>query len=236
MLRRQRRGTARGVRTDIDILVRARPARSGIAGSSRTPNTRSGVRRAAPRDARRHRRLLRHHATSASTTSTACSGRVRRSDHPGTPRLFVDRFRRRTAARAFTPSLIDRSAEEPTRSIRCYLTTGRVLAQYQSGTQTRRDARAAGTRLAAVRGNASGDGARLGVAAGDRVVLEDAARLGQFTVKIDDGDPRGHGVRAVSLGRRAVRQPAHQPGARSDQQDARVQGLRDANRAGRRCR
>jgi assimilatory nitrate reductase catalytic subunit len=66
--------------------------------------------------------------------------------HPGTPRLFSDRFftpsgRARFHAVAHQPPAEDRGAEFP-----LYLTTGRVLAQYQSGTQTRRvaslDARA----------------------------------------------------------------------------------------------
>ena len=58
--------------------------------------------------------------------------------HPGTPRLFVDRFptasgRARFHAVAHQPPAEDRDSDYP-----LYLTTGRVLAQYQSGTQTRR--------------------------------------------------------------------------------------------------
>ncbi|MET8457369.1 molybdopterin oxidoreductase family protein [Streptomyces parvulus] len=58
--------------------------------------------------------------------------------HPGTPRLFLDRFatgdgRARFAAVAHRPS-----AEEPDEAYPVLLTTGRVLAQYQSGAQTRR--------------------------------------------------------------------------------------------------
>jgi assimilatory nitrate reductase catalytic subunit len=58
--------------------------------------------------------------------------------HPGTPRLFVDRFptasgRARFHAVAHQPPAEDRDRDYP-----LYLTTGRVLAHYQSGTQTRR--------------------------------------------------------------------------------------------------
>ncbi|MGF1430072.1 molybdopterin oxidoreductase family protein [Kitasatospora sp. LaBMicrA B282] len=58
--------------------------------------------------------------------------------HPGTPRLFLDRFatpdgRARFAAVSHRPA-----AEEPDPAYPLYLTTGRVLAQYQSGAQTRR--------------------------------------------------------------------------------------------------
>ncbi|GAA3028087.1 hypothetical protein GCM10020000_00700 [Streptomyces olivoverticillatus] len=58
--------------------------------------------------------------------------------HPGTPRLFLDRFgtpdgRARFAAVSHRPA-----AEEPDAEYPLYLTTGRVVAQYQSGAQTRR--------------------------------------------------------------------------------------------------
>ncbi|MER7798974.1 molybdopterin oxidoreductase family protein [Streptomyces parvulus] len=87
--------------------------------------------------------------------------------HPGTPRLFLDRFatgdgRARFAAVAHRPS-----AEEPDEAYPVLLTTGRVLAQYQSGAQTRRvaelNAAAPGPfvelhpRLAARLGAAEGD-------------------------------------------------------------------------------
>ncbi|MFF4651981.1 molybdopterin oxidoreductase family protein [Streptomyces sp. NPDC001380] len=60
------------------------------------------------------------------------------ADHPGTPRLFLDRFatpdgRARFAAVQHRPAAEEPDAEYPLR-----LTTGRVLAQYQSGAQTRR--------------------------------------------------------------------------------------------------
>jgi assimilatory nitrate reductase catalytic subunit len=59
-------------------------------------------------------------------------------DHPGTPRLFLERFgtedgRARFHQVAFQPHL-----EEPDDEFPLYLTTGRIMAQYQSGTQTRR--------------------------------------------------------------------------------------------------
>ncbi|MQA27242.1 MAG: hypothetical protein GEU94_17665, partial [Micromonosporaceae bacterium] len=58
--------------------------------------------------------------------------------HPGTPRLFAERFatpdgRARFTAVDFRPVAEDVDADFPV-----YLTTGRVLAHYQSGAQTRR--------------------------------------------------------------------------------------------------
>ncbi|WP_199843975.1 molybdopterin oxidoreductase family protein [Streptomyces albireticuli] len=58
--------------------------------------------------------------------------------HPGTPRMFLDRFatpdgRARFAAVSHRPA-----AEEPDADFPLFLTTGRVVGQYQSGAQTRR--------------------------------------------------------------------------------------------------
>jgi assimilatory nitrate reductase catalytic subunit len=59
-------------------------------------------------------------------------------DHPGTPRLFADTFPT-PSRRAHFHAVSHRSiGEETTAEFPLYLTTGRVLAQYQSGTQTRR--------------------------------------------------------------------------------------------------
>ncbi len=59
-------------------------------------------------------------------------------DHPGTPRLFADRFatpdgRARLIRVDWAPA-----AETPDAAYPVVLTTGRLMAQYQSGTQTRR--------------------------------------------------------------------------------------------------
>jgi assimilatory nitrate reductase catalytic subunit len=59
-------------------------------------------------------------------------------DHPGTPRLFVDRFPTSSGRARFHAVRHLPPAEEPVADYPLYLTTGRVLAHYQSGTQTRR--------------------------------------------------------------------------------------------------
>ena len=58
--------------------------------------------------------------------------------HPGTPRMFLDRFATRDGRARFHPVEYRATAEEPDDDFPMYLTTGRVMAQYQSGTQTRR--------------------------------------------------------------------------------------------------
>ncbi|MFJ6540949.1 molybdopterin oxidoreductase family protein [Streptomyces sp. NPDC091385] len=58
--------------------------------------------------------------------------------HPGTPRLFLDRFAHPDGRARFTAPSHRPAAEEPDDAYPLYLTTGRVVSQYQSGAQTRR--------------------------------------------------------------------------------------------------
>ena len=58
--------------------------------------------------------------------------------HPGTQRLFVDRFPTPSGRARFHAVQAEGPAEDRDADYPLYLTTGRVLAHYQSGTQTRR--------------------------------------------------------------------------------------------------
>ena len=60
------------------------------------------------------------------------------ADHTGTPRMFAERFATPSGRARFHVVRHEAPAEEPDAEYPFYLTTGRVLAQYQSGTQTRR--------------------------------------------------------------------------------------------------
>ena len=59
-------------------------------------------------------------------------------EHPGTPRMFLDRFATPDGRARFHAIEYRPPAEEPDDEYPFYLTTGRVMAHYQSGTQTRR--------------------------------------------------------------------------------------------------
>ncbi len=59
-------------------------------------------------------------------------------EHPGTPRLFADAFAHADGRARFVPVSYVGAAELPCDDFPVHLTTGRVLAQYQSGAQTRR--------------------------------------------------------------------------------------------------
>jgi assimilatory nitrate reductase catalytic subunit len=60
------------------------------------------------------------------------------AEHPGTPRMFADRFATPDGRARFLPVEHAGAAEQPDATYPLHLTTGRVLAQYQSGAQTRR--------------------------------------------------------------------------------------------------
>ncbi|MEV5276491.1 molybdopterin-dependent oxidoreductase [Streptomyces sp. NPDC051994] len=99
--------------------------------------------------------------------------------HPGTPRLFLDRFATEDGRARFVEVTHRGPDEETDADYPVVLTTGRVLAQYQSGAQTRRVPEL----------NAAAPGAyvemhpllaaRIGVADGDRVTV--TSRRGRAT-------------------------------------------------------
>ncbi len=60
------------------------------------------------------------------------------ADHPGTRRMFLDRFATPDGRARFHAVEPAGAAEQPSPDFPFHLTTGRVLAQYQSGAQTRR--------------------------------------------------------------------------------------------------
>ena len=59
-------------------------------------------------------------------------------DHPGTPRMFLDAFATPSGRAVMTPVRPGRPADDLRADAPLFLVTGRLLAQYQSGAQTRR--------------------------------------------------------------------------------------------------
>ncbi|GAC1658296.1 MAG: molybdopterin oxidoreductase family protein [Gemmatimonadaceae bacterium] len=105
-------------------------------------------------------------------------------EHPGTPRLFVDRFATASGRALFHPVHHQPPAETPDREYPLYLTTGRVLAQYQSGTQTRRVAeleRLAPSPLAEVHPFAA---RHAGISDGDAIRLVTRRGEATFTARV----------------------------------------------------
>jgi assimilatory nitrate reductase catalytic subunit len=106
------------------------------------------------------------------------------AEHPGTPRLFQERFYTSTGKARFHPVYHQPAAETVDHEYPLYLTTGRVLAQYQSGTQTRRVARLneiASEPLASLHPAVARD---YGLSEGDAVKLITRRGSAIFTVRI----------------------------------------------------
>ncbi len=101
--------------------------------------------------------------------------------HPGTPRLFFERFATEDGRARFHPVEHMPAAEVPDADYPYFLTTGRVLAQYQSGTQTRRVKELAKAEPEAVVEIHPDTAHSLGIAAGDKIRL--TTRRGRAVMK-----------------------------------------------------
>jgi assimilatory nitrate reductase catalytic subunit len=173
-----------GVRTDLQIL-------SGLA---RTFGWRTGFSSSARRALNELREVTRG---APADYSGITPGRIDRErgvfwpcpsvDEPGTPRLFADRFHTPSGRARFHCVQTLGPAERPDAEYPFYLTTGRVLPQYQSGTQTRRVTRlrkAASEAVAEIHPRAA---KRSGLTNGGQVTLETRRGRASFRVKTTQG-------------------------------------------------
>ncbi|SDD05658.1 assimilatory nitrate reductase (NADH) alpha subunit apoprotein [Geodermatophilus telluris] len=106
--------------------------------------------------------------------------------HPGTPRLFTERFATPDGRARFVPVHHVDAHEQPDAGYPHVLTTGRVLAQYQSGTQTRRSrslALVAPTPRAEIHPDLA---RRLGIAHDDVVELATRRGRARFAAAVTD--------------------------------------------------
>ncbi len=105
---------------------------------------RGGLRGAAPGERGRPCGLLGDHVPAARRGERGVlalprpTGDCRGDRPPRHPRLFLDRFATEDGRARFVPVSHRAVAEEPDEEYPVLLTTGRVVAQYQSGAQTRR--------------------------------------------------------------------------------------------------
>jgi assimilatory nitrate reductase catalytic subunit len=106
--------------------------------------------------------------------------------HPGTPRLFADRFATPDGRARFVRVEQVAAHEQPDADYPYVLTTGRVLAQYQSGTQTRRS-RSLQLIAPTPRAEVHPDLARtLGIGQGDLVELSTRRGRARFHALVTD--------------------------------------------------
>ncbi|MFF3844301.1 molybdopterin oxidoreductase family protein [Streptomyces sp. NPDC002328] len=177
LLRRQAITPPEGVRSDLEVMHEL-AARLGVEkGFPTDPEEvfeelrRASAGGAADYSGITYRRLARENGVFWPCPADADADPETPPTHPGTPRLFLDRFATPDGRARFVPVSHRASAEETDAEYPVLLTTGRVVAQYQSGAQTRRvdelNAAAPGPfvelhpRLAA----------RLGAAEGDQVAV-----------------------------------------------------------------
>ena len=104
-------------------------------------------------------------------------------DEPGTARLFADRFPTPSGRARFHPVQHRSVAESPDDEYPFYLTTGRVSAQYQSGTQTRRVPQLAGACGEAFAEMHPAAARRIGVTEGSNVVIETRRGWASFRLR-----------------------------------------------------
>lgn len=136
ILRRRALDPPEGVRTDIDVLC-ALASRLGAGSRFSFRSSRDvfdELRRASAGGPADYSGITYERLDEEDGIFWPCPA----PDHPGTARLFVDRFPTPNGRARFHPVRHEPPAEERDADYPLYLTTGRVLQHYQSGTQTRR--------------------------------------------------------------------------------------------------
>lgn len=126
------------------------------------------------------------------------------ADHPGTPRLFLEAFPTDDGRARFSAVHHQSIGDEPGPDFPLYLTTGRVLSQYQSGNQTRRVAALRDLSPEPIAEMHPSTAKLAGVENGDRAALVTSRAAATFTVKT-----------TASIREDTVFVPFHWPGAQS---------------------
>src|SRR4051812_3613062 len=127
-----------GVRDDLRLLAEL-AGRLGAAGFSGDPATVfEELRRASAGGTADYAGISYDRIDAEDGVFWPCPAPEDGAPHPGTPRLFADRFATPDGRARFLRVEHVEAHERPDADYPYVLTTGRVLAQYQSGTQTRR--------------------------------------------------------------------------------------------------
>ncbi|GAA4942173.1 molybdopterin oxidoreductase family protein [Nonomuraea thailandensis] len=133
LLRRRAATPPEGVRSDLDVLA-ALAQRLGHTFETEPVKVFDELRRASAGGAADYSGITYERIAEETGVFWPCPS----PGHPGTPRPFLDRFAHPDGRARFVPVQHRPAAEEPDEDYPVYLSTGRVLAHYQSGAQTRR--------------------------------------------------------------------------------------------------
>ncbi len=135
LLRRRALDPPAGVRTDLEVLAGLAVRLGSTAAFSTEPReVFDELRRASAGGAADYSGISYDRLEAGEELHWPCPGTA----HPGTPRLFLDRFATPDGRARFVDVDQPEPLEPPDADWPLVLTTGRVLAQYQSGAQTRR--------------------------------------------------------------------------------------------------
>ena len=126
-------GPPPGVRTDLEILAEL-SGRLGAPVSADPRTVFDELRRASAGGTADYAGITYERIEAEGGVFWPCPA----DDHPGTPRMFLDSFATPDGRARFIAVEHRPPAEVPDTDYPLYLTTGRVLTQYQSGAQTRR--------------------------------------------------------------------------------------------------
>ena len=135
LLRRQVKAAPPGVRTDSEILHDlAERLGSKVRFASTPRQAFEELRRASAGGTADYAGITYERIAAEQGVFWPCPS----EEHPGTPRLFLDRFHTEDGRAVFYPVQYQGAAEQPDSEYPYVLTTGRVLSHYQTGAQTRR--------------------------------------------------------------------------------------------------
>jgi assimilatory nitrate reductase catalytic subunit len=139
LLRRRSVGPPANVRTDLEMLVdlAGRLGRPRWFPSARPRDVFDELRRATRGGIADYSGITYERIEAEDGVFWPCPA----VDHPGTPRLFAERFPTPSGRARFHAVRHQMPAEDRDAGYPLYLTTGRILGQYQTGTQTRRAAK-----------------------------------------------------------------------------------------------
>jgi assimilatory nitrate reductase catalytic subunit len=172
-----------GVRTDLQVM-RALAERLGRNGFSDVPEeVFTELRRASAGGKADYSGISYARIAAEQGVFWPCPSEA----HPGTPRLFTEDFPTADRRAHFQPVEHKGAAEPPDDEYPYYLSTGRLLRQYQSGTQTRRVTSLADAEPAAVVEMHDTVARRIGVKPGDAVRLRTRRGTAVMAARIVDG-------------------------------------------------
>ncbi|MFI9835542.1 molybdopterin oxidoreductase family protein [Nonomuraea sp. NPDC051941] len=133
LLRNRAVAPPEGVRSDLDVLA-GLAERLGHRLETEPVKIFDELRRASKGGAADYSGITYERITEEKGVFWPCPD----PEHPGTPRPFLDSFAHPDGRARFVPVQHRPAAEETDADYPIYLSTGRVLAHYQSGAQTRR--------------------------------------------------------------------------------------------------